>query len=530
MFKSLFLICFLLSAALPAVASSDAKPAWDSLTPKQRAVWDEFLAPSYGGGEGATAAYKTMYNIVADSDSVTSEALRREDLTLENNLCAQRILSADFQKQAGEPSDEDLREYAAASPLSFNRKERINLDSIHLRRFDSETSESLKARAAKVKEAIDSGEDFGALAERYSDARSRAIRGSAGTIERGQLPPDMEKLVFDLPVGKIVGPIERKQGIYFWRVTGRLGEFTLDNKDDRKRVHDGWVRAQVGKRFQTLVDAYQAAHKVETHSEPVNPETWLQEPWITVDGKPVLLFSSLYALVTQEAPALPDERKWSDGWKDEASLRAGQMVMGLAALEHLGKEDERVRDCAAMESLMSAGKALIHMRYQQLEPTAEEIASHYQENIDLLDPLQPRYTALVWDWRPESLREKKISSKQLTEGYTEALNQVYDRTHMKNPATEQDATALMEELCRAFPGSQFKRFADIDSIGPFIDPILFRTDSGHLSRPFDRDRLVSIVYMIDRTKARKGIEASKEMVKAHWREKTLNDYINAHRP
>ncbi|CAN5200829.1 hypothetical protein BH09SUM1_BH09SUM1_24560 [soil metagenome] len=525
MIKLTLLLCICVSMPLGACAALDPELAWDSLKPDQRALWKGLLAPEYGNMGEAEVSYKTMYSIVAEADEAGSPSL-----VMQTCLCASRIMDDRFRKQTPAPTDENLREYVAGSPLSFARKERINLDSIFLRRFDSEKMESVRARAGALKAALDSGRGFGELAEEYSDAKSRAIRGSAGSIDRGQLPQDLENLLFALPTGKTVGPIERDHGIYYWRVTKKLGEFSLENPEDRERAATGWMRSQIGNKGREMAEAYKSAHVVEVHAEPANRKSWLEDPWISVDGKPALLYSDLFMLVTEDAPALPDAKEWSDDWRDEGALRSGQMIGALAAVERLGHDDAQLPECAKIASVMSAGKQLIHSRYQELTPSESDIKAFYESQVDVIDPLSPRYTALVWNWPPASLADPKIKGNAFAEQFNKALDEVYQKTSSNTPSTAQDAEALMKKLCLDFPGSGFKRVDKVESLGPFTDPIFYRTKPGALSLPFDKERQVSLVYMIDRTEARHGIDALRDEVRARWVGQELQRFIDAHRP
>lgn len=88
-------------------------------------------------------------------------------------------------------------------------------------RFDvgpEEDPDDVLARAKQVRERLVGGASFAALAADHSDDEATAEHGgSLGLIGTGQLPPDLETILFALPPGQLSEPIRTRHGWHLFR-------------------------------------------------------------------------------------------------------------------------------------------------------------------------------------------------------------------------------------------------------------------------------------------------------------------------
>jgi len=77
---------------------------------------------------------------------------------------------------------------------------------------------STKAEADLIKQKIDNGESFEALAKKYSKCPSSEEGGSLGYFERGQMVKPFEDVAFSLPVGKVSEPVKTQFGWHLIKV------------------------------------------------------------------------------------------------------------------------------------------------------------------------------------------------------------------------------------------------------------------------------------------------------------------------
>jgi peptidyl-prolyl cis-trans isomerase C len=75
--------------------------------------------------------------------------------------------------------------------------------------------------AAAHKKRIENGDDFAAVAKRFSKCPSKEKGGDLGWFGKGMMVPEFEKVAFEEEVGKVVGPVKTQFGYHVIKVTGK---------------------------------------------------------------------------------------------------------------------------------------------------------------------------------------------------------------------------------------------------------------------------------------------------------------------
>ena len=73
----------------------------------------------------------------------------------------------------------------------------------------------------KLKQEIEGGADFAALAKEHSQCPSGAEGGDLGEFGPGMMVPEFDKVVFSADVGTVQGPVETQFGFHLLEVTSR---------------------------------------------------------------------------------------------------------------------------------------------------------------------------------------------------------------------------------------------------------------------------------------------------------------------
>lgn len=73
----------------------------------------------------------------------------------------------------------------------------------------------------ELKNKIEAGEDFAALAREHSLCPSGGQGGDLGSFGRGQMVPEFDKVVFSAPVKEVQGPVKTQFGYHLLEVTER---------------------------------------------------------------------------------------------------------------------------------------------------------------------------------------------------------------------------------------------------------------------------------------------------------------------
>ncbi len=75
--------------------------------------------------------------------------------------------------------------------------------------------------AETLKQDIDGGADFAAVAREHSLCPSSRQGGDLGEFGKGQMVPEFENVVFSAEVGKAHGPVKTQFGYHLIEITSR---------------------------------------------------------------------------------------------------------------------------------------------------------------------------------------------------------------------------------------------------------------------------------------------------------------------
>jgi peptidyl-prolyl cis-trans isomerase C len=76
-------------------------------------------------------------------------------------------------------------------------------------------------QAQQIMKRLTDGEEFAAVARRFSSCPSGKNGGDLGWFGKGMMVPEFEKIAFEEEVGKVVGPIKTQFGYHVIKVTGK---------------------------------------------------------------------------------------------------------------------------------------------------------------------------------------------------------------------------------------------------------------------------------------------------------------------
>lgn len=136
---------------------------------------------------------------------------------------------------------EEVRAYYDAHPEQFKLPDQIRLRQILFRLPNGATGEQIAQVQEKVDRALATareGEDFGRLAETFSEGAERKRQGDLGYFKKGDLAPDIEKVVFSLPPGGVSPVIRTDLGFHLFKVEEREGERRQPFEKVRQEVEE----------------------------------------------------------------------------------------------------------------------------------------------------------------------------------------------------------------------------------------------------------------------------------------------------
>jgi parvulin-like peptidyl-prolyl isomerase len=127
----------------------------------------------------------------------------------------------------------------------FTSKEKIKLRLIMIpSRADTANAASQKALAEEVLGQLAGGADFAHVAQVYSADSSRDLGGDWGWIERKTLAAPLEKIAFNMPVGRVSNIVEYGGNYYILKVEAKEGGVTRSLAEVRPEIEKKLVQQQ----------------------------------------------------------------------------------------------------------------------------------------------------------------------------------------------------------------------------------------------------------------------------------------------
>lgn len=136
------------------------------------------------------------------------------DQLLENKVIQQEVSSK------VDIGNEEVRKYYDEHKSDFVRPEEVDLSEIFLKTEGKTPAQvaAITKQADQLHTRIENGEDFAALAKRYSEGPAKDDGGELGEYQRGQLAKTLEDAVFKLDKGGITNVIQTQTGFIILKV------------------------------------------------------------------------------------------------------------------------------------------------------------------------------------------------------------------------------------------------------------------------------------------------------------------------
>ncbi|HXT72841.1 MAG TPA: peptidylprolyl isomerase [Candidatus Angelobacter sp.] len=153
--------------------------------------------------------------------AVESSGMSWEDYKdqFRKSILQQRVISEEVGSTVKIGSGE-VQKYYDAHKNEFVMPEEVDLSVIFFSTENKTPQEValIRQKADGVLKRLKSGDDFGELAKRFSEGPTSAQGGELGSYKRGELTPDLEKLVFGMKKGDMTEVIPASNGIQIIRV------------------------------------------------------------------------------------------------------------------------------------------------------------------------------------------------------------------------------------------------------------------------------------------------------------------------
>jgi len=177
-------------------------------------------------------------------DYLAKIELTQEDLIkeLKKNAVISEVVKqhmSSSQTTAKSYSDEELKKYYDAHKAQFQQGERVKASHILIKvekTADEKTLQQAKEKITEILKKVKSGEDFGKLAQEYSDCPSSKRGGDLGFFDRGQMVPEFSQTAFSLKVGEISDIVQTQFGYHIIKVTDTKPASKKSFKESKEQI------------------------------------------------------------------------------------------------------------------------------------------------------------------------------------------------------------------------------------------------------------------------------------------------------
>ncbi len=138
-----------------------------------------------------------------------------------------------------------VEEYYKKHRVEFTSKEQVKLRMIMISSHaDTGNSAAQKALAEEVLGKLASGAEFDSTAKTYSEDSTRDLGGDWGWIERKTLAAPLEKIAFNMPVGRISNIVEFGGNYYILKVEDKQGGTTRSLAEARPEIEKKLIQEE----------------------------------------------------------------------------------------------------------------------------------------------------------------------------------------------------------------------------------------------------------------------------------------------
>lgn len=135
-------------------------------------------------------------------------------------------------------SDEEIKDYYLKNMAKPEIKEGVRIQQIFFAlppQADEEKIEEVRSFAMEIYEKLKRGEDFGKMAQEFSQDTSSQAGGDLGFFKKGELLPVLEEAAFQLNEGEMSPVIQSQLGFHIIKV--------LEKREGEVKP-DGWIKSK----------------------------------------------------------------------------------------------------------------------------------------------------------------------------------------------------------------------------------------------------------------------------------------------
>lgn len=232
-------------------------------------------------------------NIASENELV--QQLRREGMTLselkrniERNVLRQQVLQRELNAKLALTEADTRLEYEAKK-AEYSQPAFVHLQEIVL----PADAPNAQAQALELVRRARAGEDFAELAKAHSTAASRASGGDLGRLNRGDLPPELEKAAFALAVSAVSDPLPTPRGLLILRSVEKSEASFTPFEEVKEAIHKRLAQERMASQYEVYMEGLRKSALIDLRvrevplSVTVAPSSLLEPPGADAAPAPV---------------------------------------------------------------------------------------------------------------------------------------------------------------------------------------------------------------------------------------------------
>jgi peptidyl-prolyl cis-trans isomerase SurA len=191
-----------------------------------------------------------MFEQALDAQRISLKELRvkfKEQL-MSRKLVDQKVGSKIF------ITPNEVVEYYNSHTKDFSKPEEIKISNILIRPKENVRVEKTVDLVVEISKRLKAGSDFAELAKIYSEGPGAKDGGAMGYVKRGDLLPEIEKVVFGMKEGEVSEMIRTKLGYHFFRVDEKKAAEAVSMADARRPIEEALWMGKMKERSKAWIE------------------------------------------------------------------------------------------------------------------------------------------------------------------------------------------------------------------------------------------------------------------------------------
>lgn len=183
------------------------------------------------------------------------EALAQENISLSelrNRIKNDIIKSKLVRKEMGikvEMTPSEVRRYYDEHIADFVETEKVKVYNILIKKEKERTKNEALFLIKRIKEFINLGDNFEALAKEYSEGPNAKKGGLLGLIEKGGMIKEIDDVIFSLKTGDVSDIVESPLGYHIFKVTEKIPARQIEFDAVKQDIEDLIYKEKVNKKM-----------------------------------------------------------------------------------------------------------------------------------------------------------------------------------------------------------------------------------------------------------------------------------------